>query len=58
LAEYRVGRGTLVALSLPDADDCRRSRTSTLLARILTNLGVPLHRSPGVDPHAVSLLNE
>jgi hypothetical protein len=58
LAEYRVGRGTLVALSLPDADDCRRSRTSTLLARILTNLGVPLHRSPGVDLHAVSLLNE
>jgi hypothetical protein len=58
LAQYRVGRGTLVALSLPDADDCRPSRTSTLLARILTNLGVPLHRSPGVDPHAVSLLND
>ncbi|MEE9292824.1 MAG: hypothetical protein V3U83_07830 [Acidobacteriota bacterium] len=58
LSMYKVGRGTLVALSLPDPDECRPSRVSSLLARLLTNLGVPLQHRPGVDPDAVTLLNE
>ena len=58
IVRYRVGRGTLVALSLPDASDCAAPRASSLLARLLTNLGVPLDRAPGIDPDAVSLLNE
>ncbi|MCZ6697114.1 MAG: hypothetical protein O7A63_11310, partial [Acidobacteria bacterium] len=58
LSVYRVGQGTLVALSLPDPDECRPSRISSLLARLLTNLGVPLQHRPGVDPDAVALLNE
>ncbi len=58
IAEYRVGRGTLVALSLPDAGDCAAPRASSLLARFLTNLGVPLDHAPGIDPEAVSLLDE
>ena len=58
IAVYRVGGGTLVALSLPDADDCASPRTSSLLARFLTNLGVPLDHAPGIDPDAVSLLDE
>ncbi|MFQ5877110.1 MAG: hypothetical protein ACE5JH_05395 [Acidobacteriota bacterium] len=56
-AAYRVGRGTLVALTLPDTDRCLPPRPSGLLARLLTNLGVPLDHRPGVDPEAVSLLN-
>jgi hypothetical protein len=52
VAEYRVGRGTLVALSLPDAAACVSPRTSSLLSRLLTNLGVPLDQSPGIDPEA------
>lgn len=58
VAQYRVGLGTLVALSLPDATDCAAPRTSSLLARLLTNLGVPLDHRPGLDPEAVSLLDE
>ena len=58
IAVYRVGAGTLVALSLPDAGDCAAPRASSLLARFLTNLGVPLDHAPGIDPEAVSLLDE
>ena len=58
VAQYRVGLGTLVALSLPDAADCAAPRTSSLLARLLTNLGVPLDHRPGIDPEAVSLLDD
>ena len=58
IAAYRVGGGTLVALSLPDAGDCAAPRASSLLARFLTNLGVPLDHAPGIDPEAVSLLDE
>ncbi len=58
VAMYRVGRGTLVALALPDADECRRSRTASLLARLFTNLGVPLRQRPGIDPDAVAMLND
>jgi hypothetical protein len=58
IAQYRVGLGTLVALSLPDAGDCAAPRTSSLLARLLTNLGIPLDQRPGIDPAAVSLLDE
>ncbi|MBI4168332.1 MAG: hypothetical protein HY510_00190 [Acidobacteria bacterium] len=58
VAQYRVGLGTLVAMSLPDASDCAAPRTSSLLARLLTNLGVPLDQRPGIDPEAVSLLDE
>jgi hypothetical protein len=58
IAEYRVGRGTLVALSLPDAADCAAPRASSLLARFLTNLGIPLDHAPGLDPDNVSLLDE
>ena len=50
IADYRVGRGTLVAISLPDAAACSSPRTSSLLSRLLTNLGVPLDQSPGIDP--------
>lgn len=58
LARYRVGRGTLVAISLPDTQDCTLPRTSSLLARLFTNLGVPLDPGPGVDPQAITLLSE
>ncbi len=56
IAQYRVGRGLLVAISLPDLDACARPRTSSILARLLTNLGIPLDHSPGIDPDAVSRL--
>jgi hypothetical protein len=42
LSAYRVGRGTLVALAMPRSIDCRSPRAASLLARLLTNLGVPL----------------
>jgi len=58
LACYRVGAGTLVALTLPDTGDCSLPRTSSLLARLLTNLGVPLDPGPGIEPEAITLLNE
>ncbi len=58
IAQYRVGRGTLVALTLPGAGACAAPRASSLLARLLTNLGIPLDHAPGIDPDAVSLLNE
>ncbi len=58
IAMYRVGRGTLAALSLPEAGDCAAPRVSSLLARLLTNLGIPLDHAPGIDPDAVSLLDE
>jgi hypothetical protein len=58
IVQYRVGRGSLVALSLPDANDCAAPRASSLLARLLTNLGVPLEDRPGIDPSNVSLLDE
>ena len=57
IAEYRVGRGTLVALSLPEAGECAAPRVSSLIARLLTNIGIPLDHAPGTDP-AVALLNE
>jgi hypothetical protein len=58
LARYLVGRGTLVALTLPDASDCSLPRTSSLISRILTNLGVPLDPGPGIDPEAITLLDK
>ncbi len=58
LARYRVGRGALVAISLPDTQDCALPRTSSLLARLFTNLGVPLDPGPGLDPEAITLLSE
>lgn len=58
ISQYRIGAGTLVALSLPDASDCAAPRTSSLLARLLTNLGIPLDHRPGIDPEAVSRLDE
>ncbi len=57
LALYRVGRGTLVALALPGADACAAPRASSLLARLLTNLGVPLESPPLATPATVSLLD-
>ena len=58
IVQYRVGRGTLVALSLPDVSDCAAPRTSSLLARLLTNLGVPLADMAGIDSDAMSLFDE
>ena len=58
LARYRVGAGTLVALALPDTGDCSLPRISSLLARLLTNLGVPLDPGPGIDPEAITRLSE
>lgn len=58
LAAYHVGRGVLVALTLPDGEECKPSRVSGLLARLLTNLGIPLDHRPGIDPAAVALLNQ
>lgn len=58
IALYRVGRGSLVALALPEADTCAAPRTSSLLARLFTNLGIPLDQPPGIDPAAISLLDE
>lgn len=58
ISQYRVGPGTLVALTLPDTSDCAAPRTSSLLARLFTNLGVPLDHRPGIDPEAVSRLDE
>ena len=58
IAQYRVGRGTLAALTLPDAGACATARVSSLLARLLTNLGVPLDHGPGLDPDTVSQLDE
>jgi len=42
LSLYRVGRGSLVALAMPRSVDCGSPRAASLLARLLTNLGVPL----------------
>ena len=58
LSEYRVGRGRLVALTLPEAATCAAPRVSSLLARILTNLGVPLDPGPGIDPRTITRLND
>ncbi len=58
LAGYRVGRGILVALTLPEASECTASPTSSLLARLLTNLGVPLDPGPGIDAQAITRLND
>src|SRR2546426_629641 len=58
IVQYRLGRGTLVALSLPDVNDCAAPRTSSLLARLLTNLGVPLADMAGIDSDAMSLFDE
>ena len=58
IAEYRVGRGTLASLSLPDAGACSAPRASSLLARLLTNLGIPLDHGPGLDPESVSRLDD
>ncbi|HKB07781.1 MAG TPA: hypothetical protein VKF61_05820, partial [Candidatus Polarisedimenticolia bacterium] len=55
IVQYRVGQGTLVALSLPDASDCAAPRTSSILARLLTNLGVPLKDPDGIDPETPAL---
>jgi len=58
LARYRVGRGALVALTLPEPTDCASSRTSSLLARLLTNLGVPLEHAPGAETETITLLDK
>jgi hypothetical protein len=58
LSVYRVGRGSLVALTLPEGDACASPRTASLLSRLLTNLGIPLDRSPGADPETVSQLGD
>ncbi len=58
LARYRVGRGTLVALTLPDAARCVAAPVSSLLARLLTNLGVPLDAELGLQPRTITLLDE
>ncbi len=58
LARYRVGRGTLVALMLPDAARCSSAPVSSLLARLLTNLGVPLDAETGQDRRAITRLDE
>ena len=42
LSLYRVGRGSLVALAMPRSVDCGSPRAASLLARLLTNLGIPL----------------
>jgi hypothetical protein len=58
LAEYRVGRGRLVALTRPEASTCAAPRVSSLLARILTNLGVPLDPGPSLDPRTITRLSD
>jgi hypothetical protein len=58
IAQYRVGQGTLVALSLPDAADCSAPRTSSILARLLTNLGVPLQHPDRIDQETSSALDD
>ncbi|MGH9750635.1 MAG: hypothetical protein ACRD5D_05225 [Candidatus Polarisedimenticolia bacterium] len=45
IALYRVGEGLLVSLHPPETGACAGPRARTLLARILTNLGIPLDRS-------------
>ena len=55
LTVYRVGRGTLVALALPETDACVSPRASSLIARILTNLGVPLGADAALEKQARSL---
>jgi len=57
LTLFRVGRGTLVALALPGADACAAPRAASLLARLLTNLGVPLERPASPPPAALSQLD-
>jgi len=57
LASYRVGGGTLIALSLPPASACRTQRVSSLLARLLTNLDLPLESGPGPGGGELSLLH-
>jgi hypothetical protein len=51
IALYRVGEGLLVSLHPPESGTCAGPRARTLLARILTNLGVPLGRT-GVPAEA------
>jgi len=58
LARYRVGRGTLIAMSFPDGRECRAPRTASVVARLLTNLGIPLDQPPGIDPTAITRLDE
>jgi hypothetical protein len=58
IVQYRVGKGTLTALSLPDAGACATGRVRSLVARLLTNLGVPLDRGKGIDPDTVSRLDD
>jgi hypothetical protein len=58
LARYRVGRGTLVALMLPGAGACGTPRVATIVARLLTNLGVPLDARPGLDPESITRLDD
>jgi hypothetical protein len=57
LARYRVGRGALIALTLPEPADCATSRTSSLMARLLTNLGVPLEHPPGIETQTITFLD-
>jgi len=50
LSIYRVGSGSLVALAMPRSVTCDSPRAASLLARLLTNLGVPLDGDgPGSD---------
>jgi hypothetical protein len=58
LARYRVGSGTLVALALPETDACGAPRTSSLLSRLLTNLGVPLDPGPPAGAEAITRLDD
>lgn len=56
LSLYRVGRGSLVALAMPRSVDCGSPRSASLLARLLTNLGVPLDVDGGeIDPRVTRL---
>jgi len=54
LSLYRVGRGSLVAMAMPRSVDCGSPRAASLLARLLTNLGVPLGVSGGENVTTMS----
>jgi len=43
---------------LPDAARCSSAPVSSLLARLLTNLGVPLDAETGQDRRAITRLDE